>query len=271
MSKSKYDFHRNLAIIIGINNYSTGIPELETPVADAEKLAKILQENYQYEVQILLNKKATLLQLTSLLADLKQKTLHLPEKTLQIEENDRLIFYFAGHGIVPADGLENRDNLAGYLVPQDAIGDILLQKQIEINKILLPMQDLHDALVELPCRHLLVILDCCFAGAFRSSLYREILPARKVYKQRYDRFIRDRAWQAIAPAAHDQKVIDYLGCFGQRGSTGQHSPFAEALFEGLRGAVHTTLKEGDGIITATELYCYLRDRVEELTYKYDKR
>ncbi|MEH1938963.1 MAG: caspase family protein [Nostoc sp.] len=272
MSKSKYDFHRNLAIIIGINNYSNGIPELETPVADAEKLAKILQENYQYEVQILLNEKATLLQLTSLLADLKQKTLHLPEKTLQIEESDRLIFYFAGHGIVPADGLENRDNLAGYLVPQDAKGDILLQKQIEINKILLPMQDLHDALAELPCRHLLVILDCCFAGAFRSSLYREIVPARKVYKQRYDRFIRDRAWQAIASAAHDQKAIDYLGCFGQRGTVegNKHSPFAEALFAGLRGAADT-IGTGDGIITATELYCYVRDQVEELTDEHDKR
>ncbi|MCG6138144.1 MAG: caspase family protein [Nostoc sp. LLA-1] len=272
MPKSKYDFHRNLAIIIGINNYSNGIPELETPVADAEKLAKILQENYQYEVQILLNEKATLLQLTSVLADLKQKILHLPEKTLQIEESDRLIFYFAGHGIVPADGLENSDNLAGYLVPQDAKGDILLQKQIEINKILLPMQDLHDALTELPCRHLLVILDCCFAGAFRSSLYREILPARKVYKQRYDRFIRDRAWQAIASAAHDQKAIDYLGCFGQRGTTegNKHSPFAEALFAGLRGAADT-IGIGDGIITATELYCYVRDQVEELTDELNKR
>ncbi|MBD2471991.1 caspase family protein [Nostoc sp. FACHB-145] len=272
MSKSKYEFHRNLAIIIGINNYSNGIPELETPVADAEKFAKIIQENYQYEVQILLNEKATLLQLTSLLADLKQKTLHLPDKTLQIEESDRLIFYFAGHGIVPADGLENRDNLAGYLVPQDARGDILLQKQIEIKKILLPMQELHDALTELPCRHLLVILDCCFAGAFRSSLYREILPARKVYKQRYDRFIRDRAWQAIASAAHDQKAIDYLGCFGQRGTTedNKHSPFAEALFAGLRGAADT-IGTGDGIITATELYCYVRDQVEELTDELDKR
>ncbi|MGF1990140.1 MAG: caspase family protein [Nostoc sp. ZfuVER08] len=266
MSKSKYKFYRDLAVIIGINNYSNGIPELETPVPDAKKLAKILQENYQYEAQILLNEKATLKQLNFLLEDFKQKTLRLPDKTVQIEENDRLIFYFAGHGIVLRDGLENTDNLEGYIVPQDARGDILLQ-----NNILLPMQDLHDALAQLPCRHLLIILDCCFAGAFRSSLYREIVPARKVYKQRYDRFIKDRAWQAIASAAHDQKAIDHLGCFGQRGSTGKHSPFAEALFEGLRGAADTTLREGDGIITATELYCYLRDRVEELTDKYDKR
>ncbi len=275
MSKSKYDFHRNLAVIIGINNYSNGIPELETPVADAEELAKILQKKYQYEVLKLANEKATLQELNSLLQGFKQKTktLHLPDKTVQIEKNDRLIFYFAGHGIVPADGLENTDNLGGYLVPQDARGDILLQKQIEINKILLPMQDLHDALSELPCRHLLVILDCCFAGAFRSSLYREIVPARKVYKQRYDRFIRYPAWQAIASAAHDQKAIDYLGCFGERGliKDNKHSPFAEALFEGLRGAADTTPREGDGIITATELYCYVRDRVEVLTDEQNRR
>lgn len=78
---------------------------------------------------------------------------------------------------------------------------------------------------------------------------------------------RDPAWQAIASAAHDQKAIDYLGCFGQRGTIegNKHSPFAEALFEGLRGAADTTPREGDGIITATELYCYVRDRVEEIT------
>ncbi len=273
MSKSKYDFHRNFAVIIGINNYSNGIPELETPVADAEELAKILQENYQYEVQILLNEKAKLQELNSLLDSFKQNTLNLPYEFVQLEKNDRLIFYFAGHGIVPADGLENTDNLGGYLVPQDARGDILLQKQIEINKILLPMQDLHDALTELPCRHLLIILDCCFAGAFRSSLYREIVPARKVYEQRYDRFIRDPAWQAIASAAHDQKAIDYLGCFGERGTIedNKHSPFAEALFEGLRGAADTTPREGDSIITATELYCYVRDRVEVLTDEQNRR
>ncbi len=266
---SKYEFQRNLAVLIGINNYSNGIPELETPVADAQKLAAILQDDYKYEVQILLDEKATLEKLKSLLEGFKKK--RLPNETVQIKENDRLIFYFAGHGIVPADGLENQGVPLGYLVPQDARGDILLQKQIENNKILLPMQDLHDSLAELPCRHLLVILDCCFAGAFRSSLYREIAPARKMYRQRYDRFIKDRAWQAIASAAHDQKAIDYLGCFGQRGNIGKHSPFAEALFEGLRGAADTTLGTGDGIITATKLYCYLRDKVEELTDEHDKR
>ena len=43
------------------------------------------------------------------------------------------------------------------------------------------------------------------------------------------------------------------------------------MFEGLRGAADTTRREGDGIITATELYCYVRDQVEELTEEYHRR
>jgi WD40 repeat protein len=271
VSKSKYEFKRNFAIIIGINEYSNGIPALKTPVNDALKLGEILQSIYKYDIQLLLDSQATLEGLNSLLAAFKQKTLPLANETVQVTENDRVLFYFAGHGIVPADGLENKGDPLGYLVPQDARGDILLQKQVEISKVLLPMQTLHDALAELPCRHMLVILDCCFAGAFRSSLYRDIVPARKVFKQRFDRYIKDKAWQALASAAHDQKAIDYLGCFGQRGNIGGHSPFAEALFEGLRGAADTTLREGDGIITATELYCYLRDKIEELTEDHHNR
>lgn len=50
----------------------------------------------------------------------------------------------------------------------------------------------------------------------------------------------------------------------------KHPPFAEALFEGLRGAADTTLGKDNGIIAATELYCYVRDKVEELTDEHDK-
>jgi hypothetical protein len=46
----------------------------------------------------------------------------------------------------------------------------------------------------------------------------------------------------------------------------QHSPFAAALFDGLRGAADIIPKgKGDGLITATELYLYLREQVEVQT------
>ncbi|MBR8839701.1 MAG: caspase family protein [Stigonema ocellatum SAG 48.90 = DSM 106950] len=264
MSKSKYEFQRNLAVIIGINNYSNGIPRLETAVSDAIEIARILKQDHNYDVRLL--KDASLEELVQLLAAFQMQTIPLDQETVSVSENHRVLFYFAGHGIA-LDALESEDGPAGYLIPHNAHAGI-------INTYLL-MQDLHNALVSLPCRHLLTILDCCFAGAFRwSSIKRDIVPSQTVYKERYERFITDRAWQVITSAAHDQKALDFLA---RRGTVDQHSPFAAALLTALRGAADTNppakngKPAGDGVITATELYSYLRDELETTTEKLYKR
>ena len=178
--------------------------------------------------------------------------------------DDRVVFYFAGHGIA-ADG---DDGPAGYLVPADADPTDL--------KTLVPMAELQAALQALPCRHLLLILDCCFSGAFQwASRMRAIgsLMPKRIYKERFDRFVVDRAWQVITSAAYDQKAMDVLQgrATGDRGlaetPAGEaHSPFALALFDALAGdADFRTGREGDGVITATEVYAYVRDRVEPET------
>ena len=181
-------FERNLAFIIGINNYSNGISPLKTAVNDAKKLVEVLRKKHKYQVWVCLDEVATLTNLNQLL----EKT--LPE---QVSENDRLLFYFAGHGVA----LNGDDGPAGYLIAQDAKGG-------NTNSYL-PMTKLHDALSKLPCRHFLGILDCCFAGAFRWSSTRNLLTAPEViHKERYDRFITDAAWQIITSSASDQKALD---------------------------------------------------------------
>ncbi len=143
-------------------------------------------------------------------------------------------------------------------------------------KTFIPMADLQRALDGLPCRHLLVVLDCCFSGAFKwSSRSRDIgmLMPRRIYKERFDRFIADPAWQVITSAAYDQRALDVLEgkATGDRGRTSSaddtpHSPFARALFEALAGSADVKgAREGDGIITATELYAFIRDQVEPET------
>ncbi|BBD68032.1 WD-40 repeat-containing protein [Nostoc commune NIES-4072] len=272
---SKHQFNRNFAIIIGINDYVNGIRELETAVPDAHKLAQIIQKQHQnlkqqyqaqnkYEVQLLLNKRVTFSKLKQLIEDFKQGQIPFDNEKVAITESDRVLFYFAGHGIA-LEALENQEGPVGYLIPQDAtLGD---------SSTYLPMQELHDALNALPCRHLLAILDCCFAGAFRwASLKREILPKVTVYKERYDRFISDAAWQVITSAADDQKALDSLGMRGEvKEGNEVHSPFAKALFDALRGTDKKADSNDDGIVTATELYSYLRDQVEVVTEKNYKR
>lgn len=250
---SQKGFSRNLAFIIGINNYSNGISPLKTAVNDAKKLVETLREKHGYQVWVCLDEVATLNNLNQLL----EQT--LPE---QVTENDRLLFYFAGHGVA----LNNDDEPAGYLIPQDAfLGD---------TNSYLPMTKLHDALSKLPCRHFLGILDCCFAGAFRWSSTRDLRRSPKViHKERYHRFITDPAWQIITSSASDQKALDNFKLDTERGQVGNHSPFAAALLSALEGEadVYPPAKNGkpagDGVITATELYLYLRDTVEIPTEK----
>ncbi|RIK71647.1 peptidase C14 [candidate division KSB1 bacterium] len=245
------EFDQSLAIIIGIEQYGNDIRPLRTAVNDTNRLAEILVQEHGYEVSILKNEEATLSKLNVLL----QET--LPQ---QVGSNDRVLFYFAGHGIALE---EDKDGPAGYLLPQDA--------QYASSRSFLQISELHKALLTLRCRHMLVILDCCFAGTIRWSTkqYRRHIP-EIIHQERYERFLQDPAWQVITSTTYDQEAVDVdlKDRFGIRESTDRHSPFAKALFEALRGKgdVRPRAKNGepagDGLITATELYLYLRDHTE---------
>ncbi len=244
------DFRASHAVVIGIDGYQFGIPPLRTAVNDARRLAEILtRPEYGYTLHRLINEEATRAGLEQMFATTLNN---------EVDERDRVLVYFAGHGIA-CDG---DDGPAGYLVPQDA--------RCEDRDTFLPMTDLHAWLTDLPCRHLLLILDCCFAGAFRWTSARSLRPLPDViHKERYERFLRDPAWQVLTSAAYDQTALDQLAGDDKRGAqtgqddSGEHSPFAQALFDALAGAGDVVPKgTGDGVITATELYLYLRDAVE---------
>ena len=247
-SPESLPFDHSLAVVIGIDAYGGGIPKLTTPVSDATRLGDLLGDQHGYEV-IRLTEDVT----RERLAKLFRET--LPH---QLGEDDRLLVYFAGHGVA----LDGDDGPAGHLIPQDArLGD---------RTTYLAMSDLHGWLSSLPCRHMLAILDCCFAGAFQWAATRQLGALPEVlHKERYDRFIQSPAWQVLTSAAFDQTAVDVLAGDAKRGALadgdGPHSPFAQALFEALEGAADIVPKaQGDGVITATELYVYLRDRVEPL-------
>ncbi|MFB2834334.1 caspase family protein [Floridanema evergladense] len=111
-SLNRTNFDRNIAVVIGINNYQNGIHPLKTAVNDARAIADLLEEKYEYQEVIRLfpdRGEATLAEINQLLF----KT--LPNK-IQPTEGDRLLFYFAGHGIAR----NSEDEPAGALIPQDA-------------------------------------------------------------------------------------------------------------------------------------------------------
>jgi WD40 repeat protein len=251
---STLEFKLTLAVVIGINNYQNGIPALGTARQDAEAIAKILERDYHYQVHLITDSEAT--------SDNIMRWLEtdLPE-AMKTANPSRFLFYFAGHGIA----LNGDDGPEGYLIPQNArLGDV---------STYLPMSQVYKSLIQLSCRHFLGILDCCFAGAFRWSSTRKLVPVElgTIHKERFDRFIQDPAWQVITSAAHDQTASDSFNLKDDRGQKGGHSPFAAALMGALQGkadaypAAELDKPAGDGVMTATELYLYLRDHVEVST------
>lgn len=248
-----------LAIVIGINDY-LHVPRLQTAVADAEELATILRNNYQYDVQLFTNAQANYDILTGLLEQIQQQNLCFPDGRA-IEENDRILFYFAGHGIAE-DDLDSEEKPEGFLIPQDVERD-------EMGKLFkqLRMRDVHDALVALPCRHLLIILDCCFAGNFRwAGLQRDMVASQKMYRERYDYFTNHKAQQVITSAAYNQTASDSIYRFGKRkdnNNGSDHSPFAQYLFQildpqpNIQDPFLSTLIE-DKVITVSEIHVYLQ-------------
>ncbi len=258
-------FERNLAFVVGIDAYENGITPLKSAVNDACAVADILAQKHGYTVRTLLNKDASLAAIKTLLADALPQT---------VGPKDRVLVYFAGHGVA----LESDAEPAGYILPQDARPDDVAT--------LLSMEAFTRALDALPCRHFLLILDCCFSGTVRWSSSRDVRPVGgTLYKERFARYVRDPAWQVLTSTGAQERASDVDRRFGRRpgdaeartgltapGSAGPrtHSPFAAALLDGLAGQADLAVPgpdgapaKGDGVITATELYHFLRLRVSK--------
>lgn len=237
---------RRVALLIGIDRYERGVPPLLNAVRDVESVGRVLRERHGYEVELVRDEQATC------------KTLHerLEQLAQSLDERDRFILYFAGHGLTE-ELREDVPGPQGYLLLQDA--------DLKDAATYLPMTELQALLDGLRCRHLLLLLDCCFAGAFRWSQHRNVVVRHaKLYRERYERYLRDPAWQVITSAAADEKAADFLPSKlpGVRGEPGKNSPFAQALCSALGDAVDVTDlpvagQRGDGVILASELYVAL--------------
>lgn len=236
-------FARSRALLIGINRYQHVAP-LQNATSDALAIGTCLRQDHGYEVDLLLDEEASAAKLRSALGQL----------VLQTTTAERVLIYFAGHGVVQESAQPGELSIdsgpQGFFVPQDA--------RLEEPHTLLPMLEVYRILEQLQCRHLLLILDCCFAGAMRWAS-RSLVQSRSpiLYRERYERYARERAWQVLASASHDEKALDIVPMFGQRGgSQSKHSPFALALLSALSGDADAN---SDGILLASELYLHIEN------------
>ncbi len=239
----------HLAFLIGVQGYQHLQP-LKTPLNDIRDLGQLLQSGYDYTVFDCQN--PTLDALRAFFGKMKTEAV-LAASQLPEGEPLSVLFYFAGHGIAA----DSETGVKGYLIPTDA--------QRTEAKTWLPMSELLDTLEALPCRHSLVLLDCCFSGSLRwASKHRAIsgftTSEEKLYKQHYEHFRSRRSSQVLTSAAPDQLALDIV----RGGTATKRSPFAECVIRGLQGEADTV---PDKVITCAELFAYLQNHLLAVSKK----
>ena len=216
------------AVVIGIDEYEL-MPRLSYAVADAQAVARLL-ERQGFQVTELYNKEA---HRRGILQELGEK---LVERT---EAHDRVLIFFAGHGETKKAKGEGKE--MGYLMPVNVRPGSLTDSAISMGLI----QELADGL---PAKHVLFLVDACYAGiAGRRS---RGVPA-KASEDYFKVITRERGRQLITAGGGDQEALE--------GPEWGHSVFTYYLLEGLGKGLADM--NDDGIIPASELHYYLDQRV----------
>lgn len=232
-------FSETRAYLIGVADYTAPHWKLKTPVNDVHAIGAFLSNHCNFHTEIIENpgKKKIEALLSHIAAE-------------GCGEDTPVLIYFAGHGT--AD--ESREGIKGYLIPADA--------EPGNRDTYIDMADVAAALASMPCRHLLLVLDCCFGGSFRWAEKTNNLTlgvndhAFRLTKSHYDYFTQKRAIQVLTSCAPNQKALDFIRIGDHEGT---NSPFATLFLSGL---VHADVNQ-DKIITVAELYNYLQDTLSK--------
>lgn len=198
-TESTHNIRTNHLLVIGIDDYQNGITDLNNAVLDANTVAALLQERYDFKpenTKIILNKAATREAIISA----------FDAKMDNLTEDDNFVFYFSGHGEIAKRG--NR----GFWIPAD--GKIGKRASWVSNN------DIKESLASTSAHHILGIVDSCFSGSFFRNLTRENTP-NKTFQ-----LLDSTPSRWLLTAGRETLVPD--------GAPGEHSPFARVLISHLK-------------------------------------
>ena len=217
------DFGRYYALVIGNRNYAQ-LENLQTPLNDAREVGEILEKQYGFHVQLLLDSD----RLTVMKA--------INELHSVLTENDNLLIYYAGHGSMINIG--ERDT--GYWLPINA--DPPPNDASWVSN-----EFISNHLGRIQAKRVLVIADSCYGGLLSSA------PGHLFFGQNanstsseYIKYKLPRRSRLLLSSGGDKPVIDEGG--------GDHSVFAQELIDVLR--------KNKDVLSAPDLYASIRGPVK---------
>ena len=191
------DIQRKIVIAFGIDKYADQeIQPLDNAVLDAKAVSKAFAESLGYEVRVIENPtKADII-----------RTLN--QLSTEIQKNDSLIVYYAGHGFkLDETGL-------GYWIPSDG--------SAEDPKNWISNADVSKMLASIGANQVAVISDSCYSGAFTKEKKLEFT----TQEVKPDEVLTKRS-VVVMSSGGDEPVVD-------AGGKGGHSIFAAQLMETIQ-------------------------------------
>jgi len=223
-------YDNSWALIIGINDYEN-VPDLHYAVEDALAIKNMLINEFNFSrnnVRVLIDKEATQSNINKEMSKLLKSA----------GVNDRVVFYFAGHGETEELGLE--EVATGFLMPSDADVENLYFSAI-------PMEDLRSVSKFSKAKHMLFLVDACYSGLAAVNT-RGLSTNSPNY---IDKITQENARQIITAGQKDEKVLEK--------DEWEHSAFTKNLISGLKDKKANS--NGDDFITGSELGFYLQEKV----------
>jgi len=224
-------YSNSRALIIGINQYVSA-PPLDYAVKDATAVADILKNKFGFDesnLKIVTDAEASRSEIM---------THYMAFANRDIENDDRIFIFFAGHGYTQT----GKRGEVGFLVPYDGNFNDLSS--------LIRWDDLTRNAELIPAKHILFIMDACYGGL---AITRTLAPGSM-------RFLKDmlkRYARQVLTAGKANEVVSDSG-----GPIPDHSVFTGHFIEGLEGKAASD----DGVITANGIMSYVYEKVSKDPY-----
>ncbi len=230
------------ALVIGISEYSSNrLQSLPKAASDAESLAQLLEEHGNFQVERIPKRWDNTKNRFEVAAKPVTKEQIIKElRTLLWERavNSEALIYFAGHGLLVFDEL---DEVQGFLAASDTQienrGEILVKERNAIS-----LELLNRLIQKASVSNLVMLLDCCHSGSFlESDSLRHTLTSFSAQKDYY-LIAACRSFETARAYKHEA-----------------HSIFSGAIIQGL----DTTNADSKGKISCDSLFDYTQRKLQD--------
>ena len=214
---------KKVALLVGVGNYQKGLSALPSATQDAREMKQVLQHPdmggfAQADITLLLNRNKD---------DMADAIYSLFANR---NSDDLVLFYFSGHGAKDENG---NLYIATPTTRTDQNKRVLPHTAIDTSSIKQQMNDCSS-------RRQVVILDCCFSGAFAKGL-----------------ILGNKSWAVLTSS----NTVEY----SYAPEPSELSIYTRYLVEGIKTGVADL--NNDGNISVDELYEYTKKKVKEISPK----